>query len=137
MIKSERQYLAAKEQIQFLKDKLSGTYKPDTPEIVKAAFEGQVGDLLREIENQVVDYEVLKNQPVEKIPIQSMEDLMNAPIRYRIAKHMTVEEFSRKVEVHSRQIARYETEEYRNTTTETLLKILKKLDIHLSGDVRI
>lgn len=47
---------------------------------------------------------------------------MSAPVRYRIATGMSVEEFARKVEIHSRQIARYETEIYRNATTETLLK---------------
>jgi len=120
-----------------LREGMAAPLKSELPEVLANAFHGQTEELLHEIETEISEYEALRNQPLEKISIQSMEDLMSAPIRYRLAKNMTVEEFSRKVDVHSRQIARYETEEYRNTTTETLLKILKKLDVHLSGDLRI
>lgn len=137
MIKSQKQYLAAQDKIKMLKEAQAAPIQSHVPTVVAKAARGQTGELLAEIEKEVSEYETLKNQPGEEIPIASMEDLMSAPIRYRIAKNMTVEEFSRKVNVHSRQIARYETEEYRHTTIETLLKILKKLDVHLSGNLRV
>ncbi len=60
---------------------------------------------------------------------------MLTPIRYRIASHMSVDAFSRKVGVSARQIHRYEAEHYSNTNTSTLTKILEKLDVNLDGHV--
>ncbi len=60
---------------------------------------------------------------------------MAIPIRYRIAAHMSVDAFSRKVGVSARQIARYERESYKNTNTSTLRKILGGLNIHLDGKI--
>ena len=60
---------------------------------------------------------------------------MIAPIRYRIAVHMSVDEFARKVGNSARQIARYELESYQNTNSGILRKILEALNIHLDGKV--
>ena len=67
--------------------------------------------------------------------IHSVDDLMVAPIRYRIAAHMSIDEFGRKVGISPRQIARYENEGYQNIDSSTFRKILKGLNIHLDGKV--
>ena len=54
---------------------------------------------------------------------------MDAPIKYRLAKGMKIEDFARKVNIHSRQIARYEVDHYHNETTDTMLKILGTVDV--------
>jgi len=46
---------------------------------------------------------------------------------------MTIESFARLVHVHSRQIARYESEDYQNVSWDTLLKILERLDVKIEG----
>lgn len=53
---------------------------------------------------------------------------MIAPIRYRIAAHMSVDEFGGKVGNSARQIARYELESYQNTNSGILRKILEALN---------
>ena len=60
-----------------------------------------------------------------------------APIRYRIATHMTIETFAKLVYIHSRQIARYESEDYQNVTWDTLLRILERLNIKIEGKVEL
>jgi hypothetical protein len=137
MITSQKQYLAAQEKLKVLKDSTKSKFKTGVPDILKKAAQGQTAELALEIENEIKEYEGLKNFKATAIRIDSIEDLMLAPIRYRLAKNMTIEEFARKVEVHSRQIIRYEEDDYRNATTDTLLKILGKLDIHLSGDLKV
>ena len=64
-----------------------------------------------------------------------MNDLLVAPIRYRLANHMSIEGFGRKVGVSARQIARYEKEEYQNINTSTLQKILRNMDVHIDGKI--
>lgn len=137
MITSQKQYLAAQEKLKTLKDSVKLKTKAGVPDVLKKAAQGQTTELALEIENEIKEYEGLKNFKAHTLRIDSIEDLMRAPIRYRLAKNMTIEEFARKVDVHSRQIIRYEEDAYRNATTDTLLKILGKLDIHLSGNLKV
>ncbi len=137
MITSPKQYLAAQEKLKMLKESSKLKIKSGVPDILKKAAQGQTAELASELESEIKEYEGLKSFKSGTIQIDSIEDLMRAPIRYRLAKNMTIEEFARKVEVHSRQIVRYEEEAYRNATTDTLLKILGKLDIHLSGNLKV
>jgi len=50
---------------------------------------------------------------------------------------MTIESFARLVHVHSRQIARYESEDYQNVSWDTLLKILERLDVKIEGTMEL
>jgi hypothetical protein len=92
-------------------------------------------ELMAEIRRDIEEYEALKNSRPEEIEIHSLDDLLTAPVRYRIAAHMSVDTFGRKVGVSARQIIRYESEGYQNITSSTLQKILKGLNIHLDGKV--
>ena len=133
MITSQKQFITAKEKVKMLKESLVAEYKKDVPEILKSAATGQIEELISEIESEIEEYESLKNNKLSEIQIFSLDDLMDAPIKYRLAKGMTIEDFARKVDIHSRQIARYETEHYHNATTDTMLKILTCIDIKISG----
>jgi DNA-binding XRE family transcriptional regulator len=135
MITSQKQLISAKEKIKILKESLAAEYKKNVPEVLKTASSGQIKELISEIESEIFEYEKLKTSSYSEIPILSLLDLMEAPIRYRIAKGMTIEDFARKVHIHSRQIARYEMNHYHNANTDTLLKILTCLDVKISGKV--
>ncbi|MBI1824535.1 MAG: helix-turn-helix transcriptional regulator, partial [Nitrospirae bacterium] len=101
------------------------------------AARGQTAELAAEIEKQIKDYEELLKTPAKELRIHSLNDLRVAPIRYRIAARMTVESFARLVHVHSRQIARYESEDYQNVSWDTLLKILERLNVKIEGTVEL
>jgi hypothetical protein len=137
MITSQKQLLAAKEKVKMLKESLVTEQEKSVPEVLKLATIGQIEELISEIESEINEYELLKSNKSTEIQIFSLEDLMNAPIKYRIAKGMTIEDFARKVHIHSRQIARYEHDHYHNATTDTLLKILVCLDVKISGMVKL
>lgn len=135
MITSDKQYEAAKQQLNMLNDSLRAPSKVDVPAIVLEAGMAQVLELLDEIKTNIKEYEKLKNSQLSDIEIHSLEDLMITPIRYRIAAKMSIDTFSHKVGISARQIIRYEKEEYKNAKTTTLNKILDKLDIHIDGRV--
>ena len=137
MITSQKQLTAAKEKVRLLQAGLAAPPAAGTPAILVDAARGQVEELIAEIETEIREYETLQTMNAEEFRIESVEELMDAPIRYRLANKMTIEEFAHKVGVHSRQIARYEAQRYRNLTTSTLLKILDKLGIQISGRVRM
>ncbi len=135
MITSDKQYGAAKKQLVMLSESLSAPKKKDVPDVIEQAGKAQIQELMGEIQNDVNEYEALKNSSPTDVEIHSLDDLIIAPIRYRIAAHMSIDEFSRKVGVSARQIVRYENEGYQNITSNTLQKILKGLNIHLEGKV--
>ena len=135
MITSDRQYDAAKKQLAMLAEALSAPKKKSVPDAVREAGNAQTQELIDEIQRSIDEYEKLRNSEPSDVEIHSLDDLMLAPIRYRIAAHMSVDEFGRKVGVSARQIARYELEGYRNINASTFRKILKKLNIRLNGRV--
>lgn len=135
MMTSDKQYAAAKEQLTLLNASLSSPKKKDVPALITKAGKAQLRELIDEIQQNMKEYETLKNSEPSDIEIHSLDDLMVAPIRYRIAAHMSVDAFGRKVGVSARQIARYELESYQNTNSSTLRKILEVLNIHLDGKV--
>ncbi len=135
MITSDKQYAVAKEQLAMLTESLSSPKKEDVPDLIEKASKAQLQELTDEIQLKLEEYDALKDSKPSDIEIHSLDDLMVAPIRYRIAAHMSVDAFGRKVGVSARQIARYELESYRNTNSSTLRKILEVLNIHLDGRI--
>lgn len=135
MITSDKQYKAAKEQLDMLIKSLSAPLKKDVPLIVVEGARSQLKELIAEIKSNIDEYsQLIKNDSDDVfIEIHSLDDLLVAPIRYRLAAHMSIDGFSRKVGISARQIARYEKEEYRNINASTLQRILKTLDVHIDG----
>jgi len=137
MITSDKQYAAAKEQLSMLVQALSAPVKKDVPPVIQEAARSQTKELIAEIQANIDEYSKLVKNHNDGvlIEIHSLSDLLAAPIRYRLANHMSIEVFGRKVGISARQIARYEKEEYQNITTSTLQKILGNLDIHIDGKI--
>ncbi len=135
MITSNKQYLAAQKQLSMLTKSSLSPIREDIPLVIEKANRQQLKELINEIQLSINEYEALKNGTLADIEIHSMEDLMKAPIRYRLTTNMSVDAFSRKVGISARQIARYEIENYQNTNSRTLQKIISMLDIRLEGKV--
>jgi len=135
MITSDKQYTVSQKQLTMLHEALAADMKKNVPDIIKEAGKAQLQQLIDEVQAEVTEYEKLKALDLEDLKIHSIQDLMVTPIRYRIASHMSVDAFSRKVGVSARQILRYEAENYNNINTSTLTKILEKLNVSLDGRV--
>ena len=133
----DKQYAAAKEQLSMLIQSLSAPVKKDVPAVIQEAAKSQIKELIAEIQAKIDEYSKLVKNHNDSVVIEihSLGDLLAAPIRYRLANHMSIEVFGRKVGMSARQIARYEKEEYQNITTSTLQKILGNLDIHIDGKI--
>lgn len=135
MITSDKQYAASQKQLAMLKESYTAAVKKGVPDVVAKAGKAQIKELMAELKLLINEYDSLKACKPSDIEIHSLDDLMVVPIRYRIAAHMSIDAFSRKVGVSARQIARYERENYENTNSSTLRKILGMLNIHLDGKI--
>lgn len=137
MITSDIQCKSARTQLEMLAESILSPKKENVPDAIEQAGKAQTRELINEIQQDINEYETLKNTRTQDVEIHSLDDLMIAPIRYRIAAHMSIDEFGRKVGVSARQIIRYENENYQNINASTLQKILKELNIHLEGKVEM
>ena len=111
MITSDRQLKVANEKLEQLKKTRDAGPTEDVPAFLHAAHKGQFESLITEITQEIAEYETLQKRGVDAIPIDSFEDLRLAPVRYRIAAHLTQEAFAKFVNVGIRQITRYEENE--------------------------
>ncbi|MGQ3890152.1 helix-turn-helix domain-containing protein [Legionella sp. CNM-1927-20] len=135
MITSDRQYEAAREQLKRLQQSLMTPIKKGVPASIAEASKKQTQELMDEIQRDIDEYRKLIEGKSAAIEIHSLEDLLFAPIRYRLATNMTIESFGQKVGVSPRQIARYEKEAYQNINTSTLKRILGNLNININGKI--
>ena len=85
---------------------LVASRKEEEPDLIEQAGKAQMLELVDEIQRNMEEYDRLKESQPSDIEIHSLDDLMVVPIRYRIAAHMSINAFSRKVGVSARQIAR-------------------------------
>lgn len=134
MITSDRQLAVTSKKIKDLREsikKMDASTKP----LVKAAVI-QTKALVKELEQEVKEYQTLREKGIEAIEINDLAEVMLLPIKYRIAKKMTQDAFARIVEVPVRMIARYESEGYRNISGENLHKILSKLHLKIPGKLK-
>jgi len=136
MITSRKQYDAAKSQLAMLKASISAKKKDGVPEAIYQAGVSQYKELAQEIENKIGEYEKLVNGELSDVRINTIDELMTAPIRYRIATKMSVDEFGRKVGISARQIMRYEKAQYKNINATTFLDIAKKLNVKIGGNFK-
>ena len=135
MIISERQLNVTKNKIKSLKEFLAEMKKSASGLLGDSAII-QTEALVQELESEVLEYEKLYAEGLDAIDIQSPEDIMLLPIKYRIAKHLTKEAFAKEVGVPLRMISRYEAKQYTNINGETLKKILHNLSLSLSGTLK-
>lgn len=136
MITSEKQHQAAKDQLKSLQASLKAPMKSGVAQAIAEAGKAQAHELINEIRAEIDEYDKTRGMRPSDIPIHSIDDLMVAPIRYRIASHLSIDAFARRVEISARQIARYESEQYQNTSVPNLKKIIERLNIHVEGEVR-
>ncbi len=132
MITSGRQLNATKKKIDSLTESLAEMEKSAKGILTKSSIV-QTEAVKQELEAEVAEYEKLCAKGLEAIEIETPEDIMFLPIKYRIAKHLTKEAFAKKVDVPVRMISRYEAEEYINIRGKTFKKILHNLPLTLNG----
>jgi DNA-binding XRE family transcriptional regulator len=93
----------------------------------------QVQALITDLREQIEEYELLREDGLDAIKLESPEDFFLLPVRVRIAKHMTQDAFSKLVGVGLRQIARYEKDGYESIRGDTFRKILEKMPISVKN----
>ncbi len=136
MLTSKIQYNAAKRAAESLKKALETEANPNLSAKLVAANRSKIQRKLDKIEQEIVEYEINRKRDISQIPIHSMDDMLIAPILYRIAKNKSLVEFAEMTGISKRQIIRYEAEQYKNCSIVTLQQIFKEIGLVVEGWVR-
>ena len=135
MITSNKQCQAGEDKLRMLKESLNAPTKPGVSETIVNATYLQTQELINELQCDIDDYHTTGTMRLSDIPIETVDDLMVAPIRFRIAAHLSIDTFARLVEVSPRQIIRYESQAYQNSSIANFKKILERINIKLKGKI--
>lgn len=135
MITSDKQYKEAIAKIEMLRKAFSSPIKASVPPIIEKAGRSQILELIKTIKSEVAEFEKYKDVDISKIEIHSIDDLMKTPIRYRLAKGMSIDVFAQLVGISPRQINRYEKECYQNLHSSTFKNILQTLKVDIEGKI--
>lgn len=137
MLTSKRQYNAAKLAAEDLRSAIltQSNYAEKSSALARMAANKDKRKL-REIEKQIEEYERVTSNALEEIELLTFEDFLKAPIIYRLSNHMTISRFSELTGINSRQITRYENEEYENCSTSTLREIFNKINLNISAHLK-
>ncbi len=103
------------------------------PRLHQAQVEGirsQINDLKREIG----EYESLRNTQPGEVIVESLEDLPDALIRVRIARHLTQEHLAEKLGVRSQQVQKWEAGAYQRASYASILRVAMAFGINLEGN---
>lgn len=136
MITSDRQLSVTMKKIDSLQESFKKLSEDAKVKPLANASMIQTKSLIKELQTEVAEYEDLKTNGLEAIELNDLSEVMLLPIKYRIAKKMTQENFAKVVEVPLRMIARYESDGYKNISGENLHKILSKLHLKILGKLK-
>jgi HTH-type transcriptional regulator / antitoxin HipB len=137
VIQNERQYKITQTK---LKDLLLDRATLDLPDFdlhprLILARKNSLNILIKELEQEIAEYDRLKSGKINKWPIESLQDLPNVMIKARIAVGMTQKELAEKIGVQEQQIQRYEANNYRAVGFERLQEVMSALNIKISQAV--
>ena len=135
MITSDKQCQTTEEKRKMLEDALKAPNKPGISEVIAQAARMHTKELIDELQGEIDEYRKIGKMKPSEIPIKTIDDLMVAPIRYRIASHLSVDKFAHMVEISPRQILRYESQAYQNSSITNFKKILERINIKLRGKI--
>lgn len=102
------------------------------PRLRQAHVDGirsQIADLKSEVE----EYEAIRSKDPGGIAVESLEELPEALVRVRIARHLTQEQLAARIGVTPQQVQKWEASAYRSAKYSTVLKVASALKIEMAG----
>jgi ribosome-binding protein aMBF1 (putative translation factor) len=130
MIANERQYRITKSEAQkFAASIQKFEAHPPTdlhPLLVKAQRDALVSQL-EELEEDILEYETLKNSGQTGLDLENILELPNALIKARIAVGLTQKELAERLGLKEQQVQQYESTLYKSANLERVLQVAQVL----------
>ena len=136
MIKSDAQRERTAAQIEGFQQALAKVAQ-DKPAKRSAAIRGSYESMIRQLEDELHEYDLLKSGELDLPHIERLDQIAPFIARIRIAKGVSQTELARRLGVSKQVISRYEENEYQTVAIPRLQEILDvigiKADVTLSA----
>jgi transcriptional regulator with XRE-family HTH domain len=87
--------------------------------------------MIENVENEIEEYETLKNNVVCKISTKSIEDLPHLLIKTRIAKKMSQSQLAEIIGIDAQTIQRYEATDYESVSWTRIVEVILALGVNI------
>lgn len=135
MIKNEKQYRTTKARLKDFERSLELCKENKHPDpVIQKAMVDSIKSQMDDLKKEIREYEKLKTEKVPRIKLHSLDELPELLIRSRIAHGYTQKQLAQKLKMPEQQIQRYEADNYRAVSFETLMRIARALKIDLEKD---
>jgi ribosome-binding protein aMBF1 (putative translation factor) len=130
MIANERQYRITKSEAQKFAASIQkfGANPPTDlhPLLIKAQRDALVSQL-EELQEDILEYETLKNSGQTGLDLENILELPNALIKARIAVGLTQKELAERLGLKEQQVQQYESTFYKSANLERVLQVAQVL----------
>lgn len=134
-IKNDYQLAASKTWLKEFKKALEKARRNSrdlAPRLRQAQVEG-IQSQIKDLEVEIQDYESLKKTAPENVMINSLEELPEALVRVRIARHLTQDQLAEKLGIRPQQVQKWEASTYQHASYASILKAANTLGIKMKG----
>lgn len=138
MIKNERQYRITKAQAAKFGESLEVKLSDDTKAIHPVLRKAQTDALrsqLDELNQQIAEYEELRDGKYKILEVASFEELPDALIKARIASGLSQRELAETLGLKEQQLQRYEATGFSSASLERLKEIINALNIKVREEI--
>lgn len=133
MIKNDRQYAITKAQATELAREIEKARARPVPQGVDPSLHEAALDAMKEqledMNEEITEYEALREGTTRVVEIRSLDDLPRALIQARIASGLTQRELAERLEVKEQQIQRYEATDYASASLSRVLEVTRALGL--------
>ena len=130
MIHTDRQLAKTREQVALLRASIAqsvGAQMPGIDPVIAEASRAAVIEQARELDDEILEYELLKQGTVAIPDLREVKYLHTNLIRARIALGLTQRELAERLDVAEQQIQRYESNEYAGASLSRLREVAAAL----------
>lgn len=132
MICNERQYKITVNQIDNLREALTQVQSSDQPEWLSIAQVNALRSQIQDLQEQVTEYELLKEGKVRFFESSDLSNLPKALIQARIANGLSQKELAQQLNLTMQQIQRYEASNYMGASLSRLIDVARILGVTIS-----
>ena len=142
MIKNERQYRITKAWVQKFTQTLGHLdAKPEEatplhPLLRKAEWDGLTSQI-ETLQQQVREYEALRDGPLRTFLLASFEETPRALIQARIAAGLSQKDLAGRLGLKEQQIQRYEATEYASASMARVSAVIQALGLRVRGEISL
>lgn len=132
MITNERQYLITQAQAAKFREALvAAPAEGPHPKALKAMRDGAQSQLA-ELEEQLAEYEALRDGAVVSFEVDSIAGIGEALVKARIIRNLTHKALAERMDLAEQQIQRYEATRYAGVSIERLQAVADALNLRVN-----